>query len=170
MSSLTVNEKQCKGLREVKKLKNLYPRLLDASSPLKRERCQKHKNKICTQRLKWRADCTIYRAVNSFLFLQYYLLSALGPQIRKYLWWKRYLTQIQIIQFIFDIVFLIISFFLSCIYHPIKISLGILGMSLQLSLFTHFYYVSYIAPKKTETPKTARKGDDVVVTVAGLKS
>lgn len=33
------------------------------------------------------------------LMYAYYALSAMGPQIQKYLWWKRYLTQIQLIQF-----------------------------------------------------------------------
>jgi elongation of very long chain fatty acids protein 4 len=39
---------------------------------------------------------------NSFvhvLMYTYYGLSALGPQVQKYLWWKRYLTIIQLIQF-----------------------------------------------------------------------
>ncbi|XP_046424332.1 elongation of very long chain fatty acids protein 4-like [Neodiprion fabricii] len=30
----------------------------------------------------------------------YYLISALGSSYRKYLWWKKYLTQIQLVQFI----------------------------------------------------------------------
>jgi len=29
----------------------------------------------------------------------YYALSALGPEIQKYLWWKKYITQLQILQF-----------------------------------------------------------------------
>lgn len=33
------------------------------------------------------------------LMYAYYALAALGPQMQKYLWWKRYLTQIQLIQF-----------------------------------------------------------------------
>jgi len=30
----------------------------------------------------------------------YYLLAAMGPWIRPYLWWKKYLTKIQLIQFV----------------------------------------------------------------------
>lgn len=30
----------------------------------------------------------------------YYMLAALGPGVRKHLWWKKYLTQIQMIQFV----------------------------------------------------------------------
>lgn len=28
----------------------------------------------------------------------YYLLSALGPQIQKYLWWKKYITTMQMVR------------------------------------------------------------------------
>jgi hypothetical protein len=31
----------------------------------------------------------------------YYGLAALGPHMQKYLWWKRYLTQLQLAQFFF---------------------------------------------------------------------
>lgn len=30
----------------------------------------------------------------------YYMLAAMGPKMRKFLWWKRYLTQLQMIQFV----------------------------------------------------------------------
>ncbi len=38
--------------------------------------------------------------INSFIHIimyGYYGLSACGPQIQKYLWWKRYLTQAQMV-------------------------------------------------------------------------
>jgi len=38
--------------------------------------------------------------INSFIHVVmygYYGLSACGPQIQKYLWWKRYLTQVQMV-------------------------------------------------------------------------
>jgi len=38
--------------------------------------------------------------VNSFihvLMYSYYALSALGPRIEKYLWWKKYLTILQLV-------------------------------------------------------------------------
>src|SRR5205823_2249990 len=36
--------------------------------------------------------------VHSVMYLYFYL-SALGPHMQKHLWWKRYLTQLQLIQF-----------------------------------------------------------------------
>ena len=38
--------------------------------------------------------------LNSFIHVvmyTYYLLSALGPRVRKYLWWKKYLTAMQLV-------------------------------------------------------------------------
>ena len=38
-------------------------------------------------------------AVHVVMYL-YYFLAALGPQVQPYLWWKRYITKLQMIQFI----------------------------------------------------------------------
>src|SRR5699024_9591392 len=35
-----------------------------------------------------------------FVMYSYYALAALGPAMQRYLWWKRYLTQLQIGQFV----------------------------------------------------------------------
>lgn len=35
-------------------------------------------------------------AVHTVMYT-YYLLAALGPAFKKYLWWKKYITQIQIV-------------------------------------------------------------------------
>jgi len=42
----------------------------------------------------------------------YYGLSACGSRIQKYLWWKRYLTQAQIVKFEFQNDFLYFILFL----------------------------------------------------------
>ncbi len=34
------------------------------------------------------------------IMYSYYALSAFGPKVQKYLWWKKYLTQIQLMQFV----------------------------------------------------------------------
>lgn len=31
------------------------------------------------------------------LMYTYYMLAAIGPQMRKYLWWKKYMTSIQLV-------------------------------------------------------------------------
>merc|ERR1712183_860717 len=35
-----------------------------------------------------------------FFMYGYYLLAALGPQFKKYLWWKQHLTNLQMVQFV----------------------------------------------------------------------
>lgn len=39
--------------------------------------------------------------VNSFVHIvmyTYYMLAALGPNVQKYLWWKKYLTTLQLVR------------------------------------------------------------------------
>ncbi|XP_063921170.1 very long chain fatty acid elongase AAEL008004-like [Zophobas morio] len=41
--------------------------------------------------------------VNTFIHIvmySYYLLSAFGPNVQKYLWWKKYITTLQLVQFV----------------------------------------------------------------------
>ena len=45
-----------------------------------------------------------FALINSLVHVimySYYLLAAMGPKVRKYLWWKKYLTQFQMVSFTF---------------------------------------------------------------------
>jgi len=45
----------------------------------------------------------LFVLINSFVHVvmySYYFLSSFGPKIQKYLWWKKYITQLQLIQFV----------------------------------------------------------------------
>ena len=45
---------------------------------------------------------TFFGFLNTFVHIvmySYYLLAALGPQVQKYLWWKKYLTALQMVSF-----------------------------------------------------------------------
>lgn len=44
--------------------------------------------------------CALLNSVVHIFMYLYYFLSLLGPHMRKYLWWKRYLTQMQLLQFL----------------------------------------------------------------------
>lgn len=40
--------------------------------------------------------------INSFVHIimyTYYLLAAIGPHLHKYLWWKKYITDLQMVSF-----------------------------------------------------------------------
>jgi hypothetical protein len=44
---------------------------------------------------------TLLGVINSFVHIimySYYLLAALGPSVQKYLWWKKYLTSLQLVR------------------------------------------------------------------------
>jgi len=44
---------------------------------------------------------TLIGLVNSFVHVimySYYLLAALGPTVQKYLWWKKYITTLQMVR------------------------------------------------------------------------
>ena len=46
---------------------------------------------------------TFFGLLNTFVHIVmyfYYMMSALGPKFHKYLWWKQYLTTLQMVQFI----------------------------------------------------------------------
>lgn len=46
------------------------------------------------------AVCGILNMIIHAIMYSYYFLSALGPKMQKYLWWKKYLTRLQIVSMI----------------------------------------------------------------------
>ncbi|KAL3200674.1 hypothetical protein MRX96_012953 [Rhipicephalus microplus] len=56
-------------------------------------------------------------AINAFVHVvmyTYYFLATLGPSVQKYLWWKKYLTTMQIVQFVIFLVHMSIPLFVDC--------------------------------------------------------
>ena len=46
--------------------------------------------------------CTFFVLLNSFVHVWmyfYYMVAAMGPQYKRFIWWKIYLTKLQIVQF-----------------------------------------------------------------------
>lgn len=90
--------------------------------------------------------------INSFIHVcmyAYYMLAAMGPQVQKHLWWKKYLTVMQIIQFLIVFVHTIqIQFQSDCGFPK---SIGAL-LTLNAGLFTYmfgsFYIRSYNRPTR----------------------
>lgn len=73
----------------------------------------------------------------------YYLLAALGPQYRKYLWWKKHLTSVQIVQFIVIIGYMSASLWVSCGFNKNVVKLIIFEASVNLLLFLNFFFKTY---------------------------
>jgi len=84
--------------------------------------------------------------INSFVHVimyAYYFLSAFGPQVQKYLWWKRYLTQLQLIQFCAIIIHLIIGMTTPCDFPFVLNCYVIVYCVTLIALFTNFYIETY---------------------------
>ncbi|CAL4163611.1 unnamed protein product [Meganyctiphanes norvegica] len=94
--------------------------------------------------------CTFGFFLNCFVHMvmyTYYLLSALGPQFKKYLWWKRYLTNLQLGQFCLVILHSAQLAFVDCSI-PVEVIRWVAGTAfLFLSLFADFYWNAYITGK-----------------------
>lgn len=79
----------------------------------------------------------------------YYFLAALGPNYRKYLWWKNYLTLMQIVQFVIIILYLTISQCFCGFFNKYLVGFIIAEAIFNLYLFSSFYLKSY--GKKAQT-------------------
>ncbi|XP_061388079.1 elongation of very long chain fatty acids protein AAEL008004-like [Musca vetustissima] len=104
---------------------------------------------------------TIVCLVNSFIHIimyAYYMLAAMGPQVQKYLWWKRYITILQIVQFVIVFILTIqIQFQPNCGYNKI---VGI-GLTLNATLFIYLFSAFYVESYKKENKKKIANGDAV---------
>lgn len=78
----------------------------------------------------------------------YYGLAALGPDYQKYLWWKKYLTMLQLVQFVLGLSHAAQSLYVRCPF-PLWMQWGLIfyGFSI-LILFLNFYFHAYIRPTK----------------------
>ncbi|XP_064792895.1 very long chain fatty acid elongase 7-like isoform X1 [Oncorhynchus masou masou] len=80
----------------------------------------------------------------------YYGLSALGPAYQKYLWWKKYLTTIQLIQFVIVTTHIWQYFFMKDCPYQFPIFIYIIGLYglVFLLLFLNFWYHAYTKGKR----------------------
>lgn len=99
--------------------------------------------------------------MNSFIHVimySYYGLAAFGPWIQKYLWWKRYLTMLQLVQFHVTIGHTALSLYTDCPF-PKWMHWALIAYAISfIFLFLNFYIRTYKEPKKPKTGKTAMNG------------
>ena len=92
--------------------------------------------------------------VHTVMYL-YYLLAACGPEVQKYLWWKKYLTSLQLVQFVLVFLHALQPLFFNCDY-PIAASLTFAFTGVQyFILFMAFYKKAY-SKEATEPKVTIR--------------
>lgn len=96
---------------------------------------------------------TLPGVLNSFIHTVmyfYYFLAALGPHMQPYLWWKKYLTRMQIIQFVIILIWYIGLISFSCDFPKIYLYYMFANITLFLYLFSLFYKKTYAEKPKTE--------------------
>lgn len=92
----------------------------------------------------------IVNSIIHVIMYSYYFLSALGPQMQKYLWWKKYLTRLQIIQFIAGIIYGLCLFIYDCNFPRLFTIYMIFDVLLFLYLFLIFYKKTYSEKQKSQ--------------------
>ncbi|CAB4021176.1 elongation of very long chain fatty acids 4 [Paramuricea clavata] len=114
--------------------------------------------------IKWVPGGTAFYSsmVNSFIHIVMYTYYGLSvfPSIRSYLWWKRYLTQLQLIQFLSYVVQAVLALYDDCGF-PRWVSYGMMSyMITMISLFGNFYFRTYRnARSKREGEHNKQNGD-----------
>ncbi|CAG0922375.1 unnamed protein product [Notodromas monacha] len=96
----------------------------------------------------------------------YYSLAALGPKYQKYLWWKRYLTTIQMVQFLLVLLHALQLLFVDCNYPKVFVYAIITHAILFIGLFTDFYIKTYVKrkdgkKKEVQSAKSDCKNEEV---------
>ncbi|XP_076642607.1 very long chain fatty acid elongase AAEL008004 isoform X2 [Halictus rubicundus] len=94
---------------------------------------------------------TFFGLLNTFVHIvmyTYYLLAAMGPRVQPYLWWKKYLTVFQMIQFIAVMIHAFQLLFIDCNYPKAFVWWIGLHATMFFFLFNEFYQQSYQQKKK----------------------
>lgn len=89
----------------------------------------------------------IVGSMNSFIhtiMYSYYFLSALGPEVQKYLWWKKYITRLQMLQFVIIIVYMLTLIIGRCDLPASFTYFMIFQGGSFFVLFANFYFKSYV--------------------------
>ncbi|CAH2231205.1 elongation of very long chain fatty acids protein 7-like [Pararge aegeria] len=97
-------------------------------------------------------QASIMATLNSFVhavMYTYYYLAAFGDKYKKYLWWKRHVTELQLFQFIVVGLHALNSVFYECGY-PTWIKIGMIIYALIfINMFGNFYYACYISRNRS---------------------
>lgn len=91
--------------------------------------------------------------VHTIMYGYYYL--ATFRALQKHLWWKKYLTAIQIIQFVLSMIHFSFQGLSSCEYPPALAIIGFVFNFVFFVLFCDLYYYSYLKNKTTTSANQA---------------
>ncbi|XP_051165681.1 elongation of very long chain fatty acids protein AAEL008004 isoform X2 [Leptopilina boulardi] len=103
---------------------------------------------------------TFIGVINSFVHIimyTYYLLAALLPQYQKYLWWKKYITTLQMGQFCLAFLHSCQLLFHDCDYPKWSLIFILPNASFFYFLFSDFYNKTYIPQKQQKSIAVAKE-------------
>ncbi|XP_052893113.1 elongation of very long chain fatty acids protein 7-like [Anopheles moucheti] len=106
-------------------------------------------------------NATLPNVINNFvhvLMYFYYMLSAMGYKI----WWKKYMTEVQIIQFIICIAHCINALATGCPFPRFITTLLLINATIFLALFMNFYIESYKRKAKSAAGKVSTNATSAI--------
>ncbi|XP_029168087.1 elongation of very long chain fatty acids protein AAEL008004 [Nylanderia fulva] len=86
-------------------------------------------------------------SVVHIIMYSYYFVAALGSKYRKYLWWKKYMTKIQLLQFVLMLFYLLLTLVMDCRLPKALSYFFVTNVTIFIYLFSDFYRKAY----KTKT-------------------
>lgn len=96
--------------------------------------------------------------VNSYVHVimyGYYFVTSFKPELKESIWWKRYITQVQMAQFAFLVFHNVVPLLKTCAYPKFLHGILILQNLFMLILFGDFYYKAYV--KKNNSKKLNKR-------------
>ncbi|XP_014209391.1 elongation of very long chain fatty acids protein 7 [Copidosoma floridanum] len=107
---------------------------------------------------------TFIGVINSFVHIimyTYYMLSAIGPQFQKYVWWKKYITALQMGQFCLTFLHSLQLLWQKCEYPRWSLIIILPNAIFFYLLFSEFYNKAYVdTKKKAKKLKKSHKGEE----------
>lgn len=117
---------------------------------------------------------TFIGVINSFVHIYmylYYMLAAFGPKLQPYLWWKKYITVLQMFQFLLVFLHSAQLLFIDCNYPKFSLYFTLPNAWFFLYLFNDFYIKAYrrrSSKAKLELPEGETNGQVVQTNKNGL--
>ncbi|KAI5643774.1 GNS1/SUR4 family domain-containing protein [Phthorimaea operculella] len=107
---------------------------------------------------------TFIGVINAFVHVimySYYLLTVAMPSVKNSLWWKKYITQLQILQFLWCVLHMLVIVFRPDCGYPRWVSAVFLPQNFfMLILFIDFYIKTYIKKPQAQAKALAAAKDN----------
>ncbi|XP_055597861.1 elongation of very long chain fatty acids protein AAEL008004 [Uranotaenia lowii] len=99
---------------------------------------------------------TFIGVINSFVHIvmyTYYMMAAMGPQFHKYLWWKKYITDLQMVQFGMAFMHSAQLLWTDCGYPRWSVCFTLPNAIFFYMLFNDFYKKTYVSKRRLADAK-----------------